>query len=172
MEETQRKEQMNKKHRIEFCQVEQIVRDLMAREDNLNRLKESNEEAQARLEAFFLPKIEVCMLASNLKSFLFWPSLFFVCDSNFQTAKSKFLIASQERLVAEKAKAEMTSAMTLEEKKTKICVLERERMKREFDTEYQAMKEASELLNQDLLNYTRQLKVLLGEGAKEFVSVM
>ena len=66
----------------------------------------------------------------------------------------------------------MTSAMTLEEKKTKICVLERERMKREYDAEYQAMKDASDLLNQDLLNYTRQLKVLLGEGAKEFISVI
>jgi hypothetical protein len=59
MEETHRKEQMNKKHRIEFCQLEQRVRDLEAKEDNLLRSKESTEEAQTRQEAYFHPKIEV-----------------------------------------------------------------------------------------------------------------
>jgi hypothetical protein len=72
---------------------------------------------------------------------------------------------NQEKLKAEKAKSDVTSVMTQEEKKTKTLVLERERMKREYDLQYVLMKEQSELLDQDLLNYTRTLKTLLSESA-------
>jgi len=142
IEETQRKEQMNKKHRIEYCQLEQQIRDLKAKEDNLLRSKESMEEARVRQEAFFLPKIE--------------------------KAKSKWMDINREKLQAEKEKSEVMSTMTQEEKKTKMLVLERERLKREHDIDYNAMKEQSELLDQELLTYTRTLKMLLSESSQEF----
>jgi len=59
--------------------------------------------------------------------------------------------------------------MSMEEKKATMCVLERERMKREYDAEYASMIEASKVVNQDLFNYTQQLKYLLVEGAKEYI---
>jgi len=146
IEETSSKEHTIKKQRLEYCQFEQQIRDLSARDDYLSRLKQNNEEAQARQEVYFLPKIE--------------------------KAKKKIAEISQERLASEKIKLELTSAMTIEEKKTKTCVLEREKIKREYDFEYASMQEASRALNQDLNTYTQQLKLLLNEGAKEFVTVV
>jgi len=145
-EETQKKEQSIMKHKLEYSQLEQQLRDLTAQEDYLLRLKESNAEAQARQESYFLPKIE--------------------------KAKNSFLEISKARIAAERIKSDITNDMSLEEKKAKTCVLERERMKRESDLQYIEMKELYELLNQDLVVYSRQLKHLLNEGGSEFISVM
>jgi len=143
MEETSRKDQTIKKQKLEHCQIEQQLRDLCVREDYLSRLKQSNEESISRHNAFYLPKIE--------------------------KAKKKLNKFNQEKLNLEKTKSELIGVMSMEEKKATMCVLERERMKREYDAEYASMIEASKVVNQDLFNYTQQLKYLLVEGAKEYI---
>jgi len=141
-EETVTKELSMKQLTLEKCQLEQQVRDLASREDYLSRLKQNNEEAIARQDAYFQPKIE--------------------------KSKKKLNKLNQEKLNAEKTKSEIISLMTIEEKKTKMCALDRERLKREYDAEYADMIEASRMVNHDLSTYTQQLKLMLADGAKEF----